>query len=81
MSKTRKKSGGGFGQYVRMMFSSFPSLFLTMGRIFLRFKRDAKKAGRIFRRELKAQGIDKETAAALTETYLKSSEIRQYLSF
>jgi hypothetical protein len=64
-----------------MMFSSFPSLILVMGRILLRFKRDAKKAGRIFSRELKAQGIDNKTAAALTESYLKSSEIRQYLSF
>ena len=37
---------------------------------FLRFKLDAKKGGKIFKRELIKQGFDKEKANELTEMYL-----------
>jgi hypothetical protein len=55
-----------------------PSLFplvLKLGKVYLRFKKDAQKAGKIFEKELRANGIDKETAKAMTEIYLNSSRI------
>jgi len=56
-----------------------PSLMLRLGGSFLRLKRDAKKAGRIFQKELMHQGIDEGAAAELTEIYLEPSSIKQYM--
>lgn len=58
---------------------SLPTLIFKLSRIFLRFKRDAKKAGKVFRKELMKQGLDKETASDLTEIYLKGSEIKNFI--
>ncbi len=55
-----------------------PSLVLKFGKTFLKIKRDAKKAGKIFRKELIKQGIDKETADRFTEIYLESSNIGKF---
>ena len=60
---------------------SLPKLTIRFGTVFLKFKRDAKKGGRVFKRELIVQGIDEETADGLTEIYLKSSHIKQYIGF
>ena len=57
------------------MFISFlPSLLIRSGGAFLRFKLQAKKGGKIFQRELIKQGIDKKTAADLTNSYVEGSE-------
>lgn len=61
------------------LFSSTPSLMFRLGATFLRFKRDANKAGKVFRKKLIEQGIDKKTAAELTEVYLESSRIREFI--
>lgn len=56
-----------------------PVLLVRFSGVFLRFRRQAKKSGRIFQRELRHQGIDKETAAALTEVYLEGSHLLKYI--
>ena len=45
-------------RFFGIMIPSFPSLMFRLGGTFLRFKRDAKKAGKIFRKELIKQGIE-----------------------
>lgn len=62
-----------------MILPSLPGLTIRLGGTFLRFKRDAKKAGKIFRKELEKQGIDKKTAEELTGKYLEGSHVKQYL--
>jgi len=65
------------------MFLSFlPSLMLKSGGAFLRFKRQAKKGGKIFQTELINQGLDKKTATELTQTYIEGSELfRSLMNF
>ena len=58
---------------------SLPFLIFRFGRVFLRFKREAKKAGKIFRKELVKQGLDKQIATELTELYMKSSEMKNFV--
>ena len=48
--------------------------------MFLSFKIQAKKGGKIFEKELISQGLDKETAKKLTEAYMEPSRIRQYMT-
>ncbi|KAA0002383.1 MAG: hypothetical protein FE048_03905 [Thermoplasmata archaeon] len=62
-----------------MVLSSLPSLMFRLGKTFLKFKREAKKGGHIFQKELIAQGLDTEKAAELTEIYLESSNLKQYI--
>jgi len=62
-----------------MLLPSMPSLLIRLSGTFLRLKRRANKAGRIFNKELRKQGIDKETAKELTEIYLQSSHVRNYI--
>jgi hypothetical protein len=62
-----------------IMLPSMPSLMLRLSGTFLRFKRNAHKAGKIFRNELIEQGIDKKIANDLTEIYMQSSHIRKYI--
>ena len=63
-----------------MILPSLPSLMFKLGSIFLRFKREAKKGGQTFQKELINQGVDEITAAQLTEIYLESSNIANYIS-
>jgi hypothetical protein len=51
-----------------------PSLLFRFGGEAFRFKSKAHKAGRIFRRELKQQGLDTTTAKRFTEYYLEGSD-------
>ena len=62
-----------------LLLPSLPTLIFRFGGTFLRFKRDAKKAGKIFRNELLKQGLDKQTATELTELYLRSSQMRYFM--
>ncbi len=48
-------------------------LAFKLGLVYLSFKRKAKKAGKIFEKELLANGIDKDTAKLLKEDYLLTS--------
>ena len=46
-----------------------------MGINYLGFKRRAKKAAKLFRKQLLANGIEKGVADTLTDDYLRSSEV------
>lgn len=76
--KTNKKGNGL--KILGLLLPSIPILTIRFGRVYLRFKRQSKKAGKIFKKELIKQGIDKNTAQVLTDQYLSSSDIRQYIS-
>jgi hypothetical protein len=66
-------------RFLGMMLPAMPSLLFRLTGTFLRFKRDAKKAGKIFRKELIRQGFDKKTATELTETYLEGINLTKLL--
>ena len=58
-----------------LILPSLPSLMIRFGGVYLRFKRNAKKGGNIFQKELIKQGLDKETAQQLTKIYLDGSNL------
>jgi len=62
-----------------IMLPSMPSLTFRLAKSFLRLKGQANKAGRVFKKELIKQGLDKETASELTNIYMQSSHIRNYI--
>ena len=62
-----------------MLLPSMPSLMIRLSGTFLRFKRDANRAGRVFKKELIKKGINKKIAKDLTENYLAGSNIRRYI--
>lgn len=62
-----------------MMIPAMPSLMFRLTGTFIRFKSDANKAEKVFKKELIKQGIDEETAAELTGIYMESSHIRKYI--
>lgn len=76
----RQKSRDGF-RILGMIIPSLPSLIFRFGGVFLKFKREAKKGGKIFQNELISQGLDATTAAALTDMYLGSSSLTHYVDF
>lgn len=66
-------------RFFGIMLPSLPSMMFRLGGTFLRFKKDTKKAGKVFRKELINQGVDKKTAVELTEKYLEGSNIIRYM--
>jgi len=62
-----------------MVLPSLTPLMFKLGGVYLKFKRDAKKGGHVFQKELIKQGLDTTTAAELTEIYLEGSNLNQYL--
>ena len=66
-------------KFLGMMLPALPSLMFRLTGTFLRFKRDAKKAGKVFRKELIKQGFDKKTASELTEKYLEGSNLTKLM--
>jgi len=62
-----------------LLLPSLPTILFRFGGTFLRFKRSAKKAGKIFRKELLKQGLDKQTATELTDLYMRSSQIKYFM--
>ena len=61
------------------MIPHLPGLMFRLGGTFLRMKSQANKAGKVFKKELINQGINKEAAEELTKTYLETSHIRNYI--
>jgi hypothetical protein len=59
----------------------FIPLAIKLGFVYLGFKLKVKKAGKIFKKELIANGIDKNTAKLLTEEYLKGSHFFRRFNF
>jgi hypothetical protein len=79
-----RKNKGEAGEGIRLAGAMIPSLIplvFKLGRTYLRFKKDAQKAGKIFKKQLVANGIDKRTAEEMTEIYLNSSRILRYFDF
>jgi hypothetical protein len=66
-------------KFFGMMLPTLPSLMFRVGETFLRFKRNAKKAGKVFKKELIKQGFDSKTAKSLTKIYLEGSDISKYV--
>ena len=61
-----------------MLLPSLPALTIRLGGTFLRFKKDAQRAEKAFKKELIKQGIDKQTAKDLTDQYMEGSKIQKY---
>ena len=61
-----------------MVLSSMPSLIFRLGGTFLRFRKEAQRAGKIFKKELIEQGIDKNIAEELSKIYTEGSNIRTF---
>ena len=75
MSRRNKEgTGGGIG-FAGALLPSLIPLMVKLGTTYLRFKKKAQKAAKIFEKELRANGIDKDTAKAMTQIYLESSHI------
>jgi hypothetical protein len=66
-------------KFLGMMIPMMPSMMLRLTGLFIRFKSDASKAGKVFKKELIRQGIDREIASELTDIYMESSHIRSYI--
>jgi hypothetical protein len=62
-----------------LILPSLPVLMIRLSGTFLRFKREAKKAGKIFQKELINQGYNKERANKLTDMYLENSQLIKYI--
>ena len=62
-----------------VMLPHLPGLMIRLGGTFLRMKRQANKAGKVFKKELIEQGIDKEMAKELTAAYLEPSNFMSYV--
>ncbi len=60
---------------VGMMIPLLPSLMFRLTGTFLRFKGDANNAGKIFKKELIKQGIDKYTASSFTKQYVDGGNL------
>lgn len=54
-------------------------LAVRLGIEYLRFKRKAKRASRLFRKEMLDKGIDREVADVLTDEYLRTSRLLREL--
>jgi hypothetical protein len=76
--KNKKRNGRPI-KFLGIMLPSMPKLLIRFGGLFLRFKRDAKKAGRVFQKQLIKKGIDKKTAKILTDKYLEGSDLSSYM--
>jgi hypothetical protein len=61
-----------------ILLPSLPSLTIRLAGTFLRFKKNAQRAEKVFKKELIKQGIDKQTANDLTEKYMEGSKIQKY---
>jgi hypothetical protein len=71
---SKSKGQEGFGDFIVLGFAFGVPLFIRLGLTYLRFKRQAKKAGKVFRKELLKSGMDKDTVKVLTEEYMTTSE-------
>jgi hypothetical protein len=69
-----KKAERNLPQLVGFLILMVPSLIFRFGGEALRFKSKAHRAGRIFRKELVQQGLDKSIATQLTAFYQEGSD-------
>jgi hypothetical protein len=69
-----EKTERNLPKLVGFLIIMIPSLIFRFGIEAFRFKSKAHKAGRIFRNELRRQGLDTTTTQQLTESYLEGSD-------
>ncbi len=77
----RKKSAKSRGHSPLSIMPRVIPLVIKLGFVYLSFKRKAKKAGKIFKKELLAGGMDEKLAEQLTEEYLRSSHFLSGFDF
>ena len=70
---------GDFFRFFGVILPRLPSLLVRLSGTLLKFKQDAKKGSKIFYKELRNQGCEKETAEALIDIYLETGDLTQYL--
>jgi len=75
-----QKRGDGF-RILGIIIPSLPPLIFRFGVVFLKFKREAKKGGKTFQKELISKGLDTTIAVALKDIYLESSSLTHYIDF
>ncbi len=81
MQRTNRPRAKGGIRYAGALMPSLLPLMFRLGKTYLRFKKDAQKASRIFEKELRANGLDKGTAKAMTDLYLESSRVLRAFDF
>lgn len=78
MSEENQKSE--FIKIFGAILPSIPLLVLRFLKMYLGFKKQANKSGKIFKKELIKQGLDKETAQKITDVYMQPSKIKNYVT-
>jgi hypothetical protein len=81
MTRSSERKGSDRGSSTLSYIPRIVPLVIKMGLVYLRFKRKANRAARIYRKELIAGGVDKEHARLLTQDYLRSSRIYREFDF
>ncbi|MBS3777658.1 MAG: hypothetical protein KGY65_03990 [Candidatus Thermoplasmatota archaeon] len=66
-------------QLMARIMSYLPVILIKSGTAWLSFKRQAKKGGKTFQKELINQGLDKEIAVQFTKEYTSSSNLVKIL--
>ena len=66
-------------QLMARIMSYLPVILLKSGTAWLSFKRQAKKGGKTFQKELINQGLDKEIAIKFTKEYTSSSNLMKII--
>jgi len=75
MDQSNEDGGYDPVQLVARVMAYLPIILLKSGTAWLSFKRQAKKGGKAFQKELVRQGIDKETALQFTQDYTSGSNL------
>ena len=66
---------------VGMLISSLPYLIIRFGAIYLGYKRKSKKAGKIFKKTLLKEGIDRRTADKLTNNFTQTIGFKEFIGW
>ena len=70
---------GNIPKLVGVVILKTPGLVVRCGGEFLRFRKQARRAGHIFQDELEAQGLEPTIAQQLSEIYSKGSDPTRFL--
>lgn len=66
-------------KYVAMAVAKGPKIALKLGWQYLRIKKRAQRAEKVFRKKLLAAGLEKETAERLAERYASTVRLKELL--
>jgi hypothetical protein len=75
----RDKKHSGAGTMILQVLPRALGLGFRIGIFYLGFKRRARKAGKIFEKELLAAGMDKIQARQLRDDYLQTSHVIRHM--